>query len=135
MKPNVAPFGSINLIVITTVIVALAGCATSQGTGAQYRPIVDLKGLDSGKYEADLRDCQSYAAQVDGAGQQAANVAVAGAVFGALLAAAAGGGYSRNRHAAVGALSGGAAGAAAGERDQRSVIARCLAGRGYSILK
>lgn len=114
--------------------VALSGCA-SQPTGQHYRPLVDSKGLDPARYEADLADCQNYAARVAGAAEQAVAGAVAGALFGAVLAAAAGGGYSRNQHAAVGAVAGAAGGAVQGEQDQRSVIRRCLAGRGYSVLQ
>ena len=124
--------GGFVVAVISTV--GATGCAT-HNTGENYRPFVDTKGVDFAKYEADLRDCQQYAAQVAGAADQAVAGAVAGAIFGALIAAAAGGGYSRNQHAAVGAVAGAAGGAASGERDQRSVINRRLSGRGYSVLQ
>lgn len=111
----------------------LTACATAP-MGAQYRPVVDLKGKDSAQYEQDLQDCQAYASQVMGAGEQAAGGAAAGAIFGALLAAAAGNNYSRNRSALVGGLVGGAGGAAHGLEDQQNVIKTCLANRGYSVL-
>ena len=116
------------------IVALLGGCAT-RPSGEHYRPIVDLKGADATRYEADLSECQAYARQVAGAAEQAAAGALAGAVFGTLLAAAAGRGYSRNQHAAVGAVTGAAAGAVEGERDQRAIITRCLSGRGYSVLR
>lgn len=108
----------------------LSGCA-----GANYRPIVDTKGVDSAKYEVDLRECQSYATQTAGAGETAAAGAVIGALLGAALAAAAGGGYSRDNSAKVGALSGAVGAGAEGEKSQRDIIRRCMSGRGYNVLR
>lgn len=120
------------LLVSVTVIFSLSGCAN---TGANYRPIVDTKNIDFNKYEADLRDCQLFANQTASAGQSAAAGAVAGAVLGAALAAAAGSRYDRTSTARVGALSGAVGAGAEGERNQRNIINRCLAGRGYSVLQ
>lgn len=120
------------LLVSMLVIFSLAGCAN---TGANYRPIVDTKNIDFNKYESDLRDCQSFATQTASAGQSAAAGAVAGAVLGAALAAAAGSRYDRTSTARVGALSGAVGAGAEGERNQRNIINRCLAGRGYSVLQ
>lgn len=110
------------------------GCAN---TGANYRPMIDTRGgsVSASGYEADLRDCQQYAAQVGGAADRAAAGAVVGALFGAVLAAAAGSRYDRVATARAGAVTGAAGGAAQGEQDQRSIIRRCLAGRGYSVLQ
>jgi outer membrane lipoprotein SlyB len=116
------------------VCIALAGCA-SRGMGQQYRPIVDTKGKDLNQYDRDLGECQAYAAEAAGAGEQAAAGAVGGAIFGALLAVAAGGGYNRGQFARVGALTAGVSGAAKGETDQRNVIRTCLNNRGYSVLQ
>ncbi|NDG19786.1 MAG: glycine zipper family protein [Betaproteobacteria bacterium] len=104
-------------------------------TGVNYRPIVDTRGVDFNKFEADLRDCQQFAHQTASAAESAAAGAVAGALLGAALGAAAGSRYSRNRTAAVGAVSGAAGAAAQGETDQRNIIRRCLSGRGYSVLQ
>lgn len=121
------------LTLALAILLALSACATRQGSGAAYRPIIDLdQGTDPIIYQKDLTQCQAYATQVADAAESAAGAAVAGAIFGALLMAAAGG-SSRNG-AWVGALSGGASGAAQGERDQRTLISRCLAGRGYRVL-
>jgi outer membrane lipoprotein SlyB len=119
--------------VAISVMALLSGCAAT--TGANYRPIIDSKGVDFNRYEADLRDCQAYATQTASAAQSAAAGALAGAVLGAALAAAAGGGYSRTSTARVGAVSGAVGAGVEGERNQRTIINRCLAGRGYSVLK
>lgn len=109
----------------------LAGCATAPG-GANYRPMVDT-GHRIGDYNADLAECQAYAERVVGAGAGAAGGAVAGALAMGILSVVLGGG-GHGRWAAVGALSGAASGAASGETNQRDVIRRCMANRGYSVL-
>ena len=119
---------------IAFVTVTLSGCATAP-SGANYRPIVDTKGVDFNRYENDLRECQAYALQTASAAESAAAGAVAGAVLGALLAGAAGSNYSKGRTARVGALSGAVGAGAEGERNQRTIINRCLAGRGYKVLQ
>ena len=70
------------------LVLSLGGCAAPGG--AHYRPIVDTKGVDLNRYEADLRECQSYATQTAGAAESAATGAAAGALFGAVVAAAGG---------------------------------------------
>lgn len=112
------------------ISVLLGACA-----GANYRPMVDSRNVDMNKYEGDVRDCQQYASQVAGAGTGAAVGAGIGAILGFALAAAAGRRYDRDATARVGALAGGVSGGAEGEQDQRNVIRRCMAGRGYSVLQ
>jgi outer membrane lipoprotein SlyB len=124
---------STKFMVAISVIALLSGCAAS--SGANYRPLIDSKGVDFNRYESDLRECQAYATQTAGAAQSAVVGAVAGAVFGAVLAGAAGSRYDKKASARVGAVTGAAGGAVEGERDQRSIINRCLAGRGYQVLK
>lgn len=119
--------------VVVSILALLSGCAAT--TGANYRPIIDSKNVDFNRYESDLRECQSFATQTASAAQSAAAGAIAGAVLGAALAAAAGGGYSRTSTARVGAVSGAVGAGVEGERNQRTIINRCLAGRGYSVLQ
>ena len=120
--------------VVTACIASLlAGCAAT--TGANYRPIIDTQGVDFNRYERDLRDCQSFATQTAGAGESAAAGALAGAVLGGVLAAAAGKNYSRSSTARVGAVTGAVGAGAEGETNQRNIIRRCLAGRGYKVLQ
>lgn len=112
-----------SLMVATAL--AMAGCA--------YKPIVDMKGVDQGKYEQDLAECRQYADQAHGAGTGAVVGAAAGAALSYGVSRAVGG---RDPSAAArgGAVVGGASGAGAGARNKRDVVRRCLAGRGYSVL-
>jgi uncharacterized protein YcfJ len=111
--------------------ISLSACA-----GPNYRPIVDMQGVNGAAYEADLKDCQSYATQTAGAADSAAAGAVAGALLGALLGAAAGGNGRFNSHMAqVGAVSGAVGAGAQGETNQRDIVRRCMAGRGYRVLQ
>jgi hypothetical protein len=106
----------------------LAACATTQ-----YRPLVD-SGVSRGNYEDDVADCQHLADQRPAAAH-AAGGAVAGAVIGALLGAAVGlHGDDVAEIAAWGAIEGGAGGAAYGIDEQRSIVSRCMEGRGYDII-
>lgn len=127
--------------IIAVTIVALTGCATAPpntpgaGAGDTYTPFVDLQGVDSNRYSSDLAGCRNYAQQID-AGKQAMAGMVAGMFIGALIGGAVGG----NRYQAErGALSGGALGVSgAGGRavlKQETVIANCMAGRGYRVLE
>lgn len=115
------------MIICVVVVSMLAGCAT-------YRPIVDMKGVDRNAYEADLKECQEYAKQVDPGGD-AATGAVAGAAFGALLGAAIGGRGSAGYGARIGAAQGVGAGAAHGLAGQIQVVRNCMVGRGYRVLR
>jgi len=120
---------------ITAACIAalLTACATT--SGSSYRPIIDTRNVDFNRYEGDLRDCQSYATQTAGAAESAAAGALAGALLGGVLAAAAGKNYSRSSTARVGAVTGAVGAGAQGETDQRNIIRRCLAGRGYNVLQ
>ncbi len=115
-------------IIVIVIAATLAGCATGP-----YRPIVDTKGVSMEQYNRDLQECQAYSAQTPGAVDSAANNAVAGALLGLVLGAIAGGGI-QNRMAGIGAITGGVRGAVDGDNSQKSVVQRCMAGRGYSVL-
>lgn len=110
----------------------LVGCA-STGSGSNFRPIVDNKGVDLNRYEADLQECQAYAKATPNAGKSAAGGAAAGAALGLVLALI--GGDKKLASAGAGAVVGGAVGASAGETNQRDIIRNCLRGRGYKVLK
>lgn len=101
--------------------------------GSNYRPIIDAKGVDLNRYEADLADCQSYARQASGAGKSAVGGAAAGGAVGVVGSAISGGNVAKS--AGMGALIGGLLGAGAGETAQREIIQKCLAGRGYKVLQ
>lgn len=121
-------------IAVLLIVTLISGCATPY-QGAAYRPVVDMQNKDVAVYESDLKACQGYATQVTGAAQRAAQGAAFGAVMGAALMAAAGGNRTHmGQGASLGVLSGATAGGVAGEQHQRSIIIRCLVGRGYAVL-
>ena len=112
-------------ILIYTLCLSLTACAST------YRPIVDTKVSPAG-YEQDLVDCRNYAGSDSRAGVGAIIGGIFGATFGILaLAGTDKANAARNIGMAVGAISGGL-GAMQGQRD---IIARCMAGRGYSVLQ
>jgi outer membrane lipoprotein SlyB len=117
------------IVALALTVGVLSGCA---GMGANYRPMIDSKGVDFNRYEADLRDCQQYAEQASGAGTGAVTGAAGAAIVGNIVSAIVGG--SRGRTTAASAVVGAASGAAAGEQNQRAVIKNCLIGRGYKVL-
>ena len=122
-------FMKINILSIAVTALLLAGCAN---TGANYRPIIDSKNVDLNRYEADLVECQRYAEQKGGAGEKAAIGAGAGAVLGGVLAAVGNG--DKGSAARVGGVMGAVSVATSGDQGQRTIIKRCLIGRGYKVL-
>lgn len=125
----------------TAAIVAVAmltGCAApgyqSQGSGAQYRPMIDLNRANAAEYESDVRECQQYADTQVGAGTAAIGGAAAGALIGFLLGRALGDASDGAFLAKVGAVTTGAQAASGAEQNQRQIIRNCLAGRGHSVL-
>lgn len=115
------------LLLVTTVIgAALAACTT---TG---EIIIDERGVNMQRYEADLADCETYAEQVR-TGQKAAKGAASGAAVGGAIGGVRNGG-DVGEGAAVGAISGTVKGLNEGERDQVRVVKNCLRGRGYRVL-
>ena len=125
---------------IIVAALALAGCASAPpntpgaGYGKTYTPIVDMQGVDQGRYAADLNDCRHYAGMID-EGKAVLNAAIGGAILGAVVSAALGGHSYQNQQVGV-AVGGGAlarAGAAASAKQERILI-NCLAGRGYRPL-
>ena len=119
-------------IMLAVLILAISACAT-------YRPIVDMKGVDQGRYEADLKECQVYAEQVSPAGHAAVGAGI-GAGIGAVLGAIIGSFFGEaGRGAGMGAALGGAQGAigggAEGAQGQVNIIRNCMAGRGYRVLR
>lgn len=120
---------------------ALTGCAAYQPMPAtgftqaeMHTPIIDRQGVDENQLNRDLFDCQRYAAQAAPVGGSAAAGAVAGALLGAILMGAAGGQGLRNEAAAVGAISGGLSAGADAAMTRRSIVSRCMIGRGYRVL-
>lgn len=101
--------------------------------GVSYRPVVDMKGVDTALYETDLLDCQRYALQVVGPGTAAAAGAALGYGIGYLVGRA----YGVENRSSIGrttAITGAVSGAAGGVVSEQAVVNRCIAGRGYRVL-
>lgn len=98
-----------------------------------YRPVVDSAACPNCDYEADVKQCQTisqnntnYASNT--VGSAAAGAAV-GAIFGAVLGLDVG-------TLAAGGATGGAIGGLGNEAiTSRQMVARCMQGRGYSVLR
>lgn len=106
-------------------------CYASSG----YRPIIDTQGVDTGKLECDLSDCQAYAAQINPV-QSAVSNAVAGAIVGALFGLAVGDhGWAARAGAQGGAVGGALGGAGGAAAALTNVVRNCMAGRGYRVLQ
>lgn len=115
-------------VTLIAAALILTGCASR---GANYTPLVDMKGRDPSAFSQDATECQAYAKQR----LDAAQGAIAGAVLGALLGAALAPRGYRSNVAGYGALAGGASGAAGANENQENIVRRCLAGRGYNVLQ
>lgn len=114
----------------TTILCAalLAGCAPYRDNGGV---IVDRQGVDPARYDADLRECKSYALEVKPGEKVATGAAVGAAVGGAIGVIT---GHHPGRNAGVGAVAGGTHGAIASDEEQRRVIRNCMRNRGYQVL-
>jgi outer membrane lipoprotein SlyB len=120
------------LILLSLCVLALGACSNRQ----QHPPggvIVDMKGVDPTKYQADLHECAAYADQVDAAGKVGGNAA-GGAVVGGAVGAIFGGPEGAARGAGAGAVTGGARGVDQTVRERHVVVANCLRNRGYAVL-
>lgn len=109
---------------VTLLALLMAGCASSRG------PIIDTQGVDMTRYQEDLAECETYAAEVNPA-EGTARGAVAGGAVGAMTGAIGG---DVGRGAGIGAVLGGAKSAQMGVRERDEVVKRCLRGRGYRVL-
>ena len=118
------------------VAFSLSACATS---GANTVPIIDAQ--NSPQLQADLAECQQFAAQRSVNGEVLSS-ALVGAGFGALAGSSFGGRPFSRRGRGENALAGSLAGAAAGsvvgvfqgQAAQADIVYRCMEGRGYRIL-
>lgn len=114
-------------LLLSLSILSVVACTTTDEI------IIDRKGVDEAKYQADLAECQGYSTEVQ-TGQKAAKGAASGAVVGGLLGAAVGNSRDAQRGAGAGAVTGAAKGVSSGERDKVQVVKQCLRGRGYRVL-
>jgi outer membrane lipoprotein SlyB len=118
-------------IIASILTLSLSGCANM---GANYRPIIDNKVVNTEKYEQDLKECQEFAKQAPSATDGVIAGAVVGTLIGAALGASTGNSYVRNSTMNFGGTYGAMSGGASAEGTQRSIIKKCLDGRGYRVL-
>jgi hypothetical protein len=125
--------------VSATVVLALAGCQTAPNTqgagyGDSYTPVIDMDGVRMERYYSDLDACRSNARKID-SGAATFGGMLAGMLVGAAIGASFGG---NSGFATDGAVFGGGAGmAASGGKaalKQETIMANCMAGRGYRVL-
>lgn len=107
---------------------------------ANYRPIVDMQGVSQAQYESDLKACQWYAGEVkpmDEAVMTGFLSAAFGAATGAVLGAVSGvgAGYGAKSGTAIGGMTGLGYGAVNAGTSQKNIITRCMAFRGYRVLR
>lgn len=127
------------LLAAAVACFGLAGCANrqapGQGYGADYTPVIDLQGVDSARYGADLEACRQMARSVD-ANRASLEGGIAGAFVGALVSGALRGGRQTTIDAAnIGAMGGlGRAGDEA-LASQKRIVVNCMVGRGYRALE
>lgn len=107
-------------------LVAVSACA-----GRRADVVIDPAGVDMGRYQQDLAECQEISKQVRG---KAAGGAVGGAVVGGAVGGIVGNSDTAGKGAGVGAVTGVARGAAATRQERQHVIKNCLRNRGYSVL-
>lgn len=118
------------LIIFVTLLVS---CSNNSRVPGQSSVIVDTKGVDMSRYEADLADCEAYAEEVMVA-EKAAVKGATGAVVGGAVGAIFDGSQGARHGAGAGAVLGTVKGASQGLNEQSQVIKRCLRGRGYKVL-
>lgn len=107
--------------------------ATMNPVAASYRPVIDQSVCRDCNYENDLAQCQQIASDnTNVTGSAATNAALgagSSAIIGALLD------VDVRHMAAMGASVGGLQGVGQELNTIRGVIARCMQGRGYSVLR
>lgn len=112
------------IFIIPFSMTVLAACS------AHPEPIIDQRGVNMSAYAVDLDECGAYAEAISigkGAAKGAAGGAAVGAATGAISGdAAEGAGY--------GVIYGAVRSGNEAEREKRSVVKRCLLGRGYKVL-
>lgn len=116
------------LALLSFILLSACAAQTSQ------RVVVDPQGVDMGRYNRDLSDCEYLADQSGSTGQKAATGAVVGAVVGGLLGAAVGNSDTAQAGAGAGALIGGVGATGQTLQDKDSVVKNCMRGRGYRVL-
>ncbi|MBL8500671.1 MAG: hypothetical protein JNL77_08850 [Nitrosomonas sp.] len=98
-----------------------------------YRPVVDPSVCRGCDYERDLKQCHQMMEESTDVTSNAITGAAGGALAGALLGAMLD--IDPGHTAAMGATAGGVQGVGQELQTRNAMIARCMAGRGYSVLR
>jgi outer membrane lipoprotein SlyB len=126
IRHSEVPVKRIRYGVILLGIVVASGCA-----GRRADVVIDPAGVDMGRYQQDLAQCQEIARQVR---HKAVGGAVGGAVVGGAVGGIVGNGETAGKGAGAGAVVGAARGARATREEKQLVIKNCLRNRGYKVL-
>jgi uncharacterized protein YcfJ len=135
MLRKISLAGNTAVPAMLAVALGLSACAN---TGADYRPVVDMKGHTEQAYERDLSACQETARSARNNTNVAEDAGV-GALGGGALGAVGGAiGGNPLLGAGVGVLAGAVGGGGYGElttehREER-IVQNCLHARGYKVL-
>ncbi len=111
--------------------VLFVGVVVATGCARRAEVVIDPAGVDMGKYEHDLAECQQIAKQVN---QKALGGAAGGAVVGGAVGGIIGDSDTAGKGAGVGAVTGAARGAAATNQERQKVVKNCMRNRGYKVL-
>lgn len=129
-----------SVFALVPLVAMLAGCATAPpntpgaGSGKEYTPVIDMQGINSERYMADLGDCRAYSGTIN---VQDASIsgAIGGAIVMAAFAAMLGGNQQMNTQAATaGGFAGLSSQGAKAIGKQERIIMNCMASRGYRVL-
>ncbi len=122
----------------TTAAMLATALGVGACAGADYRPVVDMRGHTEAAYDRDVAECQQTARTARNNTNEAENAgigAAAGGAGGAVLGAIGG---SPLLGAGVGALAGlvgtGGYEEATTEKREEHIVKNCMRARGYSIL-
>lgn len=94
-------------------------------------PVIDPAGVDMGRYQQDLGECEQIAQQVE---QKAGERALGGALVVGLIGSVVGDSNTAKKAAGAGLIAGGARGAGETRRERAKVVKNCLRNRGYAVL-
>lgn len=98
-----------------------------------YRPVVDPAFCKNCNYNSDLSECRSIASKNTNYSANTAGGAAAGAGIGAIIAAVSG--LDVGIVASGGAVGGAIGGLSNEALTHNQIIARCMSGRGYNVLR
>lgn len=113
------------------IIFAIFCCLTISACAARREVIIDPKGVDMQRYEADLADCRQVARQVQ---SSAGGKALGGAVVGGLVGAVIGNRHTAETGAKLGAIGGASRGGQETHQERLLVMKNCMRDRGYRVL-